>query len=69
MDDLTSIEIGAGLLAIWLATLFVLLKLIDRPGKPGIVKNVVAKESMMLVHMAVLIVAAAMIVKGLHVFD
>ncbi len=67
MDDLTMIEIGAGLLAAWLATLFALLKLIDRRDHPGPVKNAVAKELMMLSHLALLILAAAMLIKGMHV--
>ena len=69
MSDLTSVEIGVGLLAIWLATAFLLFKLIDRRDKPGIIKSAMAKEGAMLVHMAVLIVGAAMLIKGLHVFD
>ena len=69
MDDLTNIEIGAGLLAFWLATLFLLWKLIDRQGRPGPVKSAIAKDGLMLVHMAVLIIGIAMLIKGLHVFE
>lgn len=68
MDDLTTIEIGAALLAVWLVTLFALWKLIDRQGRPGPVKSTLVKESLMLAHMAVLITGLAMIVTGLHVF-
>ncbi|MCL4767285.1 MAG: hypothetical protein KJZ80_13725 [Hyphomicrobiaceae bacterium] len=67
MDDITTIEIGAALLAFWLVTLFGLLKLIDRRDHPGPVKSAVAKELLMLVHLAMLIAAAAMLVKGTHI--
>jgi len=68
MDELTAIEIGAGLLVVWLATLFVLLKLIDRRGHPGPITSNFAKECLMLAHMVVLVIGIAMIVNGLQVF-
>lgn len=69
MEDITLIEIGTGLVGFWLATLFVLWKLIDRQGRPGPVKSAVAKEGLMLAHLIVLVTGAAMIISGLHVFS
>lgn len=69
MNDMTTIEIGAALLAVWLVTLLAMWKLIDRQGRPGPVKSALAKETLMLVHMALLIIGLAMIITGLHVFD
>lgn len=68
MDDLTAVELGAGLLVIWFASLFILFKLIDRRGHPGPITSNFAKECLMLAHMAVLVVGIAMIVSGLQVF-
>lgn len=66
MEDLTLIEIGAGLLVLWFVTLFGLWKLIDRQGRPGPVKSTFLKEGLMLVHMTVLVAGLAMVVNGLH---
>ncbi len=68
MEDHTLIEIGAGLLALWLATFFILWKLIDRQGRPGPVKGTFAKESLMLGHMIVLVTGLAMLISGLSLF-
>ena len=67
MEDLTSIEIGAGLLVLWFLTLFALWRLIDKQNRPGPIKSRLAKECLMLVHMTVLVVGIAMVVTGLHV--
>lgn len=69
MEDITFIEIGAGLLVVWLFGLFVLWKLIDRQGRPGPVKSTVAKEALMLAHLIALVTGLALIISGLHVFS
>jgi cytochrome b561 len=69
MDDITIIEIGLGMVAFWLATIVVLWKLIDRRGRPGPLKSALAKESLMLAHMAILLFGLAMVIKGFHVVD
>ena len=67
MDEITSLEIGLGVLGLWLATLFVLWKLIDRKGYAGPVRNDTVKESLMLAHLALLVIGLAFIVSGLHI--
>lgn len=61
------IEIGAGLLVLWFVTPFALWRLIDRQNRPGLIKNRLAKEGLMLVHMTVLVAGVAMILMGLQV--
>lgn len=68
MDSLTLFEIGAALLAIWLVTSFALWKLIDRQSHPGPIKNALAKESLMLIHLALLVAGLAMLIQGLPIF-
>lgn len=68
MDDIASIEIGTGLLVVWVASLFVLWKLIDRQGRPGPIKNTILKESVMLVHLGLLVTGGAFLIKGLNLF-
>jgi len=68
MDNLTTIEIGAGLVVFWFVTLFVLWKLIDRKDRPGPITSNFAKECLILVHMGVLVVGIAMLVSGLQLF-
>ncbi len=68
MDDLTFFEIGAALLVIWLATSPALWKLIDRQSRPGPIKNALAKDSLMLIHLALLIAGLAMVIQGLQIF-
>ena len=52
MDDLTFFEIERAV--IWLATSPALWKLIDRQSRPGPIKNASPKESLMLIHLALL---------------
>jgi 4-amino-4-deoxy-L-arabinose transferase-like glycosyltransferase len=69
MSDITIIEIGSGLLAFWLVTIAALSKLIDRRDRPGPIKSALAKESLMLTHLAIFLFGMAMVVKGFHVVD
>lgn len=69
MDHITSIEIGAGLLVVWLATLFALWKLIDRKGYPGPIRHSIAKDGLMLVHLALLVTGIAFMAKGLSILN
>lgn len=69
MDEITSIEIGLGLLGLWLATLFVLWRVIDRKGYPGPVRSAVAKDGLMLAHLTLLVIGGAFIVSGLQILQ
>ena len=69
MNDLTILEIGVALLVIWLATSLALWRLIDRQSRPGPVKNALAKESLMLIHLALLVAGLSLTIKGLQIFS
>jgi hypothetical protein len=63
------LELGVILLAIWVATLVVLWKTIDRPGHPGIIKGQLVVEHFMLAHILLLIFAVSELVKGSGFFN
>lgn len=62
--DLVELEWGFGLLALWVATFFVLLKTVDRPGHPGIIKGQLTVEHFLLAHILLLIIALSFLIKG-----
>jgi hypothetical protein len=67
--NLLELELGVVLLAIWVATFFVLWKIIDRPGRPGIIKGQLVIEHFMLAHILLLIFAVSELVKGSGFFN
>ncbi len=62
--DLTTLELGAGLLTLWAATFVVLWKLVDRPGRPGVIRGQLVIEHFLLAHIFLLIVAICLLIKG-----
>ena len=65
----TEIEWGVGLLALWAITFVVLLKTVERPGRPGIIRGQLVTEHFMLAHILLLIVALSMLIKGSGYFN
>ncbi len=67
--DLTTLELGAGLLTLWAATFVVLWKLVDRPGRPGVIKGRLVTEHFLLAHLFLLITAISLLIKGSGYFE
>lgn len=65
----SDIEWGIGLLVLWVVTFIILLKTIERPGRPGIIRGQLVTEHFMLAHILLLIVAISMLVKGSGFFN
>lgn len=58
--------IGGLLVALYLGALPLLWKTIDRKGRPGLIASNAAIETVMLVHIAVLLAGITLILLGLH---
>ncbi|HWV82981.1 MAG TPA: hypothetical protein VNZ50_16230 [Hyphomicrobiaceae bacterium] len=65
----TEIEWGVGLLVLWAVMFVVLLKTVDRPGHPGIIRGQLVTEHFMLAHILLFIIAVSMLVKGSGFFE
>lgn len=66
--DLLDLELAALLLGAWVISLFVLWKVIDRPGRPGIVKGPFVIDAMMLASLACLVIGVSFLIKGSGLF-
>lgn len=67
--NMLDFEWGLVLLAAWVVTFFVLLKTVDRPGHPGIIKGQLTVEHFLLAHILLLIIALSLLIKGSGYFD
>ena len=67
--DIRELQIGAVLLAAWLASLVMLWKGVDRAARPGVIKNQLVIDVMMLVSIMTLIVGVSLIIKGSGWFE
>lgn len=66
--DVLDLELAAILLAAWLASLIVLWKAVDRPGRVGWVRNAVVIDVMMLASLACLVSGMSFLIKGSGIF-
>lgn len=65
----TEIELGVGLLVVWVVTFVVLLRTVDRPGRPGIIRGQLVTEHFMLAHILLLIISISLLIKGSGLFE
>lgn len=67
--DILELQIGVVLIAVWLVSLVVLWKGVDRAARPGVIKSQLAIDVMMLLSIMTLIVGVSLIIKGSGWFE